>query len=216
MRIPVRLLAVFALVVAFGAASPGPRAAGSSEYLFNMSHVTNDHELFLNLAVGDSGLPRPAIEPLLPRLQSMEADLPVVLFLSKHSGRRVDTIVDLRARGLGWVTICNRVNVSPDLLFLGIDQDPGPPFGRAWRSWKRNRRAVYLSDSDIAGLVQVQIGHRIAGPAPFELARGCGHGKPVTAYVAERRGRHHKAAHGHGQGGGKRAHSRERHKGKRK
>ena len=64
-----------------------------------------------------------------------------------------------------------------------IDRDPGPPYGAAWGNWRRRPRAVVLSDSDISGLVQIQVGHRVIGSSPYDLAYGCGHGRPVPDFV---------------------------------
>jgi hypothetical protein len=89
--------------------------------------------------------------------------------------------------------IFTQVGVSYDRLFVGIRNDPGPPYGNAWGHWKRNRRDVRLSDSDISGLVQVQIGARAARMRPYEMARARGQGRPVAYWVAEKKGRpyHH-------------------------
>ena len=202
----------FALALVLTLGSPVARAATPFDYLFNPAQVVNDHQLFLNLAVGNFGVPRPALEPMLPRMRSVEIDLPVVLFLARESGRPVSSIVDLRARGLDWSVIATRVQVAPDVFFAGIDRDPGPPYGYAWGHWKRNHRRVRLSDSDIAGLVQIQIGHRIDGRSSFELAHACNH-TTVVRYVADRHGRHYADGrrgdwregkddhqHGHGRG----------------
>ena len=191
-------LAACVAVIGLGAALHPAEARGSFDYLFDMHSVSNDHEMFLNLTVSNAGLSRPEIEPMLPRLPSVEADLPVVLFLAHQSGRPVEGIVDLRSRGMSWSMICRRVSVPPAVLFAGIDRDPGPPYGAAWGSWRRRPRAVVLSDADSAGLVQIQVGHRVVGTSPYELARGCGQGRPVPIYVAEHRGRPYGDEHGHG------------------
>ena len=191
-RIAARLI-LLSLVLAIGAA-PVPAVAGTSfEFLFSASHVSNDNQYFLNLAVGDYGYDRRVLEPVLPRLRAVEVDVPVVLFLARQSGRPVDFIVDLRARGVAWSVIFSRCNVPFDVLFTGIDRDPGPPYGKAWGYWKKNPRAVRLSDADIAGLVSVQIGARVGGLSAFEVARERGKGKRVAAVVAEKKGRPFKA-----------------------
>src|SRR5215475_12834931 len=57
-------------------AGAAPAAAGPSfEFLFNPNRVSNDHQLFLNLAVSNSGYDRAVLEPVLPRIQNVEADL---------------------------------------------------------------------------------------------------------------------------------------------
>jgi hypothetical protein len=177
----------------------GPAQAGASfDFLFSMNHVSDDNQYFLNLAVSNYGYDRQILEPVLPRLRYVEVDLPVVLFLAKESGRPVDFIVDLRARGLAWSVILTRLELPADVLFVGIDRDPGPPYGRAWGHWKKSPRAVRLTDSDVAGLVQIQIGARATGLAPSELAKARGQGKRVVTLVADKRGRpYHKGKPAH-------------------
>jgi len=167
-----------------------PAAAGTPfEFLFSPDQVSNDHQLFLNLAVSNSGYDRAVLEPVLPRIQYVEADLPVVLFVARQSGRPVEAIVDHRTRGLTWGGIFTKFHVSPDVLFVGIDQDPGPPYGNAWGYWKKNRSANQLRDDDIRGLVQIQMGSRWAGVSPYELARARSQGKSVVTFVADKHGR---------------------------
>lgn len=176
-----------ALVLLFG--SSGASATTSFDFLFSMDRVSDDRQFFLNLTVDNYGYDRVDLEPILPRVRYVEADLPVILFLANVSGRPVERIVDLRAPGLDWEVVFRRCRVSPNVLFVGIDRDPGPPYGRAWGHWRRNRRAMRLTDADIAGLVQIQIGSRLAGVRPYELARARGRGTPVFSYVAEKKGR---------------------------
>ena len=179
--------AALALAVVFGA--PSARAGASFDFLFQMDRVSDDRQLFLNLAVSNYGYDQAVLEPVLPRIQYVEVDLPVVLFLAHESGRPPDYIVDLRAGGLSWSAVFTRCGVSPEVLFQGIDADPGPPYGNAYGYWKKNPRAARLSDADIAGLVQVQIGSRVAGVRTFDLARARGNGRSVFAVVAEKKGR---------------------------
>ena len=185
-RLAIGALGMAAMLVA-GAA---PAAAGTSfEFLFSTNRVSNDHQLFLNLAVSNSGYDRAVLEPVLPRIQYVEVDLPVVLFVARQCGQPVDVIVDLRARGNSWSVIFTQLHVAPDVLFVGIERDPGPPYGKAWGHWKQNRSKVQLSDDDVRGLVQVQMGSRWAGASPYELARARSQGKSVVTYVADKHGR---------------------------
>lgn len=171
-------------------AVPGTaRARTSFDFLFSMDRVNDDNEFFLNVAVSDYGYSQRDLEPVLPRLRYVEVDLPVVLFLAHECGRPPAFIVDLRAQGLSWSAIFGQVGVSYDVLFAGIDRDPGPPYGNAWGHWRNNRRGEGLSDNDIAGLVQVQIGARSAHMAPYELARARGQGRSIAVVVADKHGR---------------------------
>ncbi len=188
----------FGLILALAlCAVPLPARAGASfDFLFSMDHVSNDRQMFLNVAVSNYGYDRVALEPVLPRLQYVEADLPVVLLLAHECGRPPAYIVDLRAEGLSWSVVFSRLGVRPDILFDGIDRDPGPPYGRAWGYWRKNPRGVRLSDSDIVGLAQVQIGARAARLAPYDIARARARGTPIEVTVAEKRGRPYRSRHG--------------------
>ena len=193
-----RILCV--LVLVFGLAGTSTPAATRFEFLFSTSHVSNDNQYFLNLAVSNSGYSRVALEPVLPRLAYVERDLPVVLFLARESGRSVDFIVGLRAGGMSWAAVFDRCRVAPDVLFVGINRDPGPPYGKAWGHWKKRGRGVRLSDGDIAGLVHVQLGSRWTSTDAWALAHENGSRSGVVRHVASKQGRPWAKAGG---GGGK-------------
>jgi len=195
MRLRARTIFGVALALALCAIPGAARAGTSFDFLFSMDRVSNDNQFFLNVAVDNYGYNRRELEPVLPRLRYVEADLPVVIFLAHECGRPPAYIVDLRSRGLSWGVIFDRVGVSYDVLFSGIDRDPGPPYGNAWGHWRRQPRGFRLSDGDIAGLVQVQIGARAARMRPYEMARYRGQGRSVAYVVADKHGRPYR---GHG------------------
>lgn len=175
-------------------AGPGDAMAETSfNFLFSVNQVDNDSQLFLNLAVSSYGYNRTVLEPVLPRLKSVEDDLPVVLFLARKSSQPVNLIVGLRVRGLSWSAVFAKVNVPLDVLFVGMDRDPGPPYGKAWGHWKKRSKKFAPADADVVGLVQVQMGSRWAGMSPYELARARGQGKQVHNLVADKKGRPHKS-----------------------
>jgi hypothetical protein len=184
-----------------------PAGAGSSfGFLFSPDLVRNDTQLFGNLAVTNSGYGKGIIEPLLPRIANVEADLPTILFLAHESGRPPGFIVDLRSRRLSWMEISRRAGVSPGVLFAGFEGNPGPPYGKAWGYWKNKGKEVRLGDRDFAGLVQVQLGSHWTGVSPNELVRAKRQGRSVPAFVAEKKGRPYAASAGsHGRGGSAKA-----------
>lgn len=165
------------------------RAGTSVDFLFSVEHVSTDQQYFLNLAVSNYGYSRAGLEPVVPRVRNLELDLPIVLLLARESGKPLDQIVGWRAEGLSWSVIFGRAGVPVQVLFAGMDRDPGPPYGKAWGYWKKDPRGVRLSDNDIAGLAQIQIASRLTGDAPSELARARGRGRSVAVVVAESKGR---------------------------
>jgi hypothetical protein len=193
---------VLALVPASGTAFAASRA--SFNFLFDMDRVTNDSQMFLHLTVARYGPERPALEPLLPRLRNLEEDLPVALYLAHRSYTPLADIVALRARGFSWSVIFTKAEVPVAVLFRGIKENPGPPYGKAWGYWRKNPKSVRLSDAEITGLVQIQIGARWARMSRLEMARARGQGKKVPALVAARKGRPWQAARtGHAGGPGR-------------
>lgn len=179
------------LALALAAASPAD--AGIFDHVFVSASVTSDRQLFVHLAFKDSGADRAVVEPLLPRLHNVDVDLPVILFLAGRSGRPVDGVIALRVKGLGWDSVLRELGLSYDVLFVGLDSDPGPPYGKAWGYWKKNPRGVRLADGDFFALVELQLGGRLSGVGSFELARARAAGTPVVVFVADKHGRPHKA-----------------------
>ncbi len=166
----------------------GATAAPSFEFLFSASHASDDREVFLSLAVQSYGTDRDTIERTLPHLHHVRAELPVALFLAAESGRPLYNIVRKRANGHSWEAIFAKLGVSMDVLFRGVHKDPGPPYGKAWGHWKKRSGPLHLSDSDIGVWVEIQIGHRIAGVSPYDLAVGVAGGRSVFAEIAHRKG----------------------------
>ena len=191
---------VLALTFAAGLATAS--AATSFDFLFNMNQVHNDTQYFLNLAVSNYGYQRPVLEPILPRVRYVEADLPVLFFLQHQSGWQLPALVDLRAQGASWSVIFTRVGVPQEVLFAGIPDDPGPPYGHAWGYWKKNPRGARLNDQDVCDLVKIQMASRWVDTPAAELARGYSRGVTAPIYVAQRNGRPYqggKGDHGGGQ-----------------
>ena len=172
---------------------PSALAYEPFDYLYDVGAVRSDHQYFLNLAVDNFGYTRADLDPVLPRLRSVDTDLPVAMFLAHQSGEPISAIAGLRAQGNSWSAISGRLRVAPSVMFAGIERDPGPPYGKAWGYWKKNPKTVRLSDNDIAGLVQIQVGSRWARMSPYEMARARGQGKKVSVLVGEKKGRPWKA-----------------------
>jgi hypothetical protein len=175
--------------------SAAPRAAAASspvpgpyEYLFDPTRATNDNQLFLNLVVRDSAAPRSTLEPVLPRLKDLAAELPVVLFLASRSGRPVQSIAEMREQGSSWATIFEKAGVAYDAFFKDLGTDPGPPYSRAWRQWTANPKDPGLGDEDVEGLVAFFYGRKWSGLPPQELARRA-QGRTIPFLVAEKQGR---------------------------
>lgn len=120
-----------------------------------------------------------------------EADFLVALHLARVSEAGIDVIVDMRRRGLSWYDITHRCMCTTQVYFVDLPEDPGPPYGRAWGHWRKNRRDDFeMSDGEIRAFVQLhalsQHGERApsdvlrlrkSGRSPAEIAGSKGKGK---------------------------------------
>src|SRR5438445_6253771 len=176
--------AAAALVLTAATTVPA-RARHVYAYLYEPDRIHNDSQLFLNLAVRDAGSAPAVLNPLLPRLRSVDADLPVILFIARQTGRPVDAIVDLRARGLSWSEVFRRLGISYDTLFTGIDRDPGPYYRSTWSYWTAHRAAPRFTDIQVRELARLQLAQRLANVPIIEVARV----RHPVVVVADKRGR---------------------------
>jgi len=141
--------------------------------------------MFLNLTVTDSGVARLTLEPLLPRIRSVDSDLPVMLFLTRQTGRPLGTFVDLRSRGFTWARIFSDLGVRYDPLFTDYSDDVSPRYRTVWTTWRTRPATLHLTDYQVRDLVQVQYGHRLASAPVVEVVRA----RTPVVFVAEKRGR---------------------------
>jgi len=173
-----------ALLVSFGTV----RASVGFDVAVGMN-LNEDTRIFLNVT---NQTWRPAVpNTLIQGCADPEDDFPVISFLSYHSHRSPSFILNLRREGYGWSDIFFQLNVQPSVLFVGIDRDPGPPYGKAWGYWKKHYRAgtrtrYRIADRDIVGLVKVQTASRHFGASPFAVIDAQRDGRRPEVFTANR------------------------------
>jgi len=153
----------------------------------------------LHRAVHESlGLPEPMIVRLLE--QGLPDDqLPVVGLLSMRAAVTPDRVVALRAQGLSYLEISIRLGLGPEIFYVPIPADPGPPYGKAWGYYRKTPRArwstIVLSDREIVDLANLKLcvdHYRVAPERVIELHRS---GRGYAAIHGELAG-HGRAAKG--------------------
>lgn len=153
----------------------------------------------LHRAVHESlGLPEPLIVRLLE--QGLPDDqLPVVGLLSMRAAVTPDRVVALRAQGLSYLEISIRLGLGPEIFYVPISADPGPPYGKAWGYYRKTPRArwstIVLSDREIVDLANLKLcvdHYRVAPERVIELHRS---GRGYAAIHGELAG-HGRAAKG--------------------
>jgi hypothetical protein len=152
-------------------------------------NLNEDSRIFLNVT---NQTWHPAVATsVIQGCADPEDDFPVIAFLAYHSHRSPNFILNLRREGYGWSDIFFQINVQPSVLFVGIDRDPGPPYGKAWGYWKKHyrpgiRERYRLSDRDVVGLVKVQTASRHFGTSPFAVIEAQKEGRRPEAFTVDR------------------------------
>ena len=211
---------------------PGRALAGDVFYDATLSlNIGDDSRFFLNLTNQHYTPPPQMAVAVVQRCPRPAQDYPVVLFLASASHRPADAILAMRLRGLGWSDVLVELRLSPQILFAGIDRDPGPPYGNAWGHWKNHkhqskRGRFVLSDGQVVELVKLQVASSYYRVSPYAIVGERQRGVTVERYAVIKgrpsgaapakstvgsgskgkrpnRGEGHGRGHGQGQGQGK-------------
>jgi hypothetical protein len=127
-------------------------------------------------------IPEAEVLALRDRYRVRDEELPVVFFLAARTHVLPSVIVNLRVRGLSWLDIAFRYNLTADIFFVPVRVDKiGPPYGNAYGHFRRYRARrewgrMVLSDREVVDLVNLRFiseYHRIAPETVMEM-RGRG------------------------------------------
>lgn len=107
----------------------------------------------LHRAVRDTlGLP----EPLIPRLLERglpDLELPAVGAIAQHARVPIESVVDLRLGGMSYADLTLHFGLTPEIYYVELERDPGPPYGNAWGHYRKRPRSewreIRLPDADI-------------------------------------------------------------------
>lgn len=137
-------------------------------------------------------------------------ELPVVLFIAREARVPVSRVLALRHRGRSWWDISVTFGLRPDVYYVPVLVDPGPPYGRAHGHYKKPRREwdrIVLSDADLMHLVHVRFLSEHYGVRPDDVLQARGrHRTLVAAYSdigQQRSGKGDRKESGSGRGNGK-------------
>jgi hypothetical protein len=174
------------------AASPARAAVG-----YDVSvglPIGDDAKVFLNVTNEYYAPPQQVAMAVVRRCPDPEDDYPAIFFLAHASRRSPAAILDLRLQGESWADIMFSIGVRPSVLFVGIDGDPGPPYGRAWGYWRQHpRERLKIRDRDFVEYAKLQVASGYYRVRPRTIIAERQRGVTVERYVVNRR---------HGQGRG--------------
>jgi hypothetical protein len=131
----------------------------------------NDQQRMLNTVVAHYGLGRERLEPVVKKLNRMELDLPVLLFMADESGKPIETVLEMRRGKDGeWIEVMRKAGVKLNVLFEGVQGSFPEPYKASWTEWRMKYRPE-LADDQIRELVFLQLAHRISGKPVKDLVR---------------------------------------------
>lgn len=99
-----------------------------------------------------------------------ESDFVVALHLARLSGIELDIIVGWRQEGASWWEITHRCHLGPEVYYVELEGDPGPPYGRAWGHWKKNpKKVLVLQDDEIRAFTVLKAMSEYTGQSPTQI-----------------------------------------------
>lgn len=123
-------------------------------------------------------------------------EIPVALFIARQARVPWERVVDMRIRGMSWWDISVRFGLGPEVYYVPVAVDPGPPYGRALGHYKKKHRkqwtTIVLTDADVINLVELRFlseHYRLAPERVIELRERDSDFVAVHAQIRESNGR---------------------------
>ena len=125
-------------------------------------------------------------------------DISVALFLSNQAKVTPEILIGYRTKGMSWADITIKLGVKPDVFFVVLPANPGPPYGKAWGHWKKRKAhpalIFDLGDEDLRNLVQLRLVSEHYKVKPAVVIKWRGSGKAFDMIISDEHGK----KHGHG------------------
>jgi hypothetical protein len=174
-----RFAFILALALAGVLMTPTPAAAGIGfevDVLWSPD-PDNDTQVFLHATNIAYPAPRERVTAVFNRIPDPYDDYPVVAFIAYNARLDPGTVWAYRARGHSWFDCMIRFGVRPDVLFVQVPHDPGPPYGKAYGYWRKHGNRMspkYVDDDDVRFWVRTRTVARYTGVTParaYEMHR---------------------------------------------
>lgn len=104
-----------------------------------------------------------------------DAEIPVVLFLSRHAKVDPSVIVRMRLDGRSWIDITLHFGLSPEIYYVQVREVKGPPYGKAYGHYKHKHKKdwkhIRLDDDDVVNMVNLRFISEHHHYSPDEVVR---------------------------------------------
>jgi len=110
------------------------------------------------------------------RKRSIPAEeAPVAFFFARHAGVSPEVIIDLRLGDASWMDIMLKYGISPEILYIELEEDHEPPFGKAYGHFKNKPRdkwrSIRFTDQDIIEFVNIRFISEKFDRSPDEIIK---------------------------------------------
>ena len=107
--------------------------------------------------------------------QIPDEEVPVVFFIARKAHVAPSAVMDLRLAGKSWWDITIHYGLGPEIFYVPVEVDPGPPYGRAYGYYKHHPRkqwrSVVLTDPEVIDFVNLRFTSDHYGYRPEEVIR---------------------------------------------
>ena len=143
--------------------------------------IQDDEHRSFYVAVGDYyRVPERSLIVVRER-QIPDDEVPVVFFIAQQARVSPEAIIDLRLKRKSWMDITLHHGLSPQIFYVPLAVDPGPPYGKAWGYYKKKPKnkwkEIRLADADIVNFVNLKFVSGHYGYSPDEVVKMRGKGK---------------------------------------
>lgn len=149
-----------------------------------------------HLALGEYyRVPEKEIMVIRERRRMPDYDIPVALFIATRARVSPSVVVDMRLSGRNWMDISLHFGIGPDVYYVPVERNYGPPYGKAYGYYKKKDRKewrdIRLDDDDVVNMVNLRFISEHYGYSPDEVVRMRSSGKNFAEINDEaRRGKH--------------------------
>jgi hypothetical protein len=196
----VSIVAIVA-AVAFFAAGGGPAQAAVR---FNVDVLWNPNpddsaQVFLHVTNMAYPVPREQVTAVFHEMPDPYEDYPVLAFIAYNAHVDLGTVWKYKRNGHVWTNVMWHFGVPPSALFVDLPAPPGPPYGKAYGYWRKQRDKMprdVISSDDIHYWVRMHAVANYAGVAPRQVYEWRRSGQRFETIASNQ----YRAKHGKGQG----------------
>lgn len=157
-----RILGKILFGVAVGLLVMAPHAAAAVsvnlDVLWN-PNPDDSRQVALHVSNAVFPIPREEVGQVFSRIPNQYDDYPVLAFVCHYGHVSPEIVWEYKSKGHKWAVVMAHFGIDPDMLFVALPRDPGPPYGNAYGYWKKQGRAIpvdRISNDDVRFWVRLQ------------------------------------------------------------